>query len=160
MNWESRVQKAWASATPESAEERIKTIEQLASEKPPNDPVALFERASAQDSYGSEFEAEPLYKAAIAAGLSNVDPARNTQAFIQLASTLRNLGKLEEATATLAEAEKLDVDLDQANWVRAFQLLCKLSMGEDITESKAELEILSQLLTRYQASVTRFAKEF
>jgi hypothetical protein len=73
---------------------------------------------------------------------------------------LRNLGKFEEATATLAEAEKLDLDPDQANWVRAFQLLCKLSMGEDATESKAALEILRHQLTRYHASVTRFAKEF
>jgi tetratricopeptide (TPR) repeat protein len=132
MNWESRVQKAWISATPESAVERIRIIEELASERQSNDTVALYERASAQDAYGSEYEAEPLYRAAISAGLYKIDPSRNTQAFIQLASTLRNLGKLHEATATLAEAEKLDLDPDQANWVRAFQLLCKLSMGEEV----------------------------
>lgn len=160
MNWENRIEEAWNSATPEDAEERIEVIYALAAEKPADDPIAQFERASAQDSYGSEFEAEGLYKSALATGLSDIDSYRTIRAHIQLASTLRNLGRFQEAVSLLEEAEKLDLSADQRNWVRAFQLLCNLSLGKDVSESKAELASLSPTLTRYQVSVVRYAKEF
>ena len=160
MNWENRIEEAWNSATPESVEEHIEVIYALAAEKPADDPIAQFERASAQGSYGSEFKAESLYKSALATGLSEIDPYRTIYAHIQLASTLRNLERFQEAVSLLEEAEKLDLSTDQRNWVRAFQLLCNLSLGKDVSASKAELASLSPTLTRYQTSVIRYANEF
>ena len=44
-------------------------IDALAGERPPDDPLALFERAGARDSAGLEAEAEPLYREALDRGL-------------------------------------------------------------------------------------------
>ena len=141
-------------------EERIAVIDALAAEQPTDDPIALYERASAQDSYGSEYVAEGLYKSALANGLADVDVYRTICAHVQLASTLRNLGRYQEAVALLGTAQKLDLSPDQQNWVRTFQLLCNLSQGLDVADSKSELSALIPILTKYQISVTRFAKEF
>jgi tetratricopeptide (TPR) repeat protein len=160
MNWEARIAAAWKSVTPEGPEERIAVIDALAAERPTDDPIALFERASAQDSYGSEFVAEGLYKSALADGLAEVDVYRTVCAHVQLASTLRNLERYQEAVSLLEATQKLNLSPDQRNWVRTFQLLCNLSLGLDVTNSKSELTALIPILTKYQISVTRFAKEF
>ncbi len=160
MDWEERIEAAWKSATPEGEVERIAVIDALAAERPTDDPIALFERASAQDSYGSEFVAEGFYKSALANGLAEVDVYRTVCAHVQLASTLRNLGRYQEAVSLLDTAQKLDLSPDQQNWVRTFQLLCNLSQGLDVADSKSELSELIPILTKYQISVARFAKEF
>lgn len=58
-----------------------------------------FELAGVRDSLGLEDEAVPLYREALAAGL---DADHEARARIQLASTLRNLGRLDEARELLA----------------------------------------------------------
>ncbi len=60
---------------------------------------ALFERAGARDSAGLEAEAEPLYRGA----RGGLDEDHRTQAVIQLASTLRNLGASTSARLLRAE---------------------------------------------------------
>ena len=160
MDWEERIAAAWKSATPEGEVDHIAVIDALAAERPTDDPIALFERASAQDSYGSEFVAEVFYKSALANGLAEVDVYRTVCAHVQLASTLRNLERYQEAVSLLDAAQQLDLSPDQRNWVRTFQLLCNLSMGLDVADSKSELSALIPILTKYQISVTRFAKEF
>jgi len=160
MNWEERIAAAWKSSTPQDEVERIAVIDALAAERPTDDPIALFERASAQDSYGSEFVAEGFYKSALANGLAEVDVYRTVCAHVQLASTLRNLERFQEAVSLLDAAQKLNLSPDQRNWVRSFQLLCNLSLGIDVANSKSELAGLIPILTKYQISVTRFAKEF
>ena len=74
----------------------IERIDALAAERDADDARALFERAGARDSAGLEAEAEPLYRRALARGL---DDDHRAQAVIQLASTLRNLGRIDEASA-------------------------------------------------------------
>ena len=160
MDWEERIAAAWNSASPEGENERIAVIDALAAERPIDDPIALFERASAQDSYGSEFVAEGFYKSALANGLAEVDVYRTVCAHVQLASTLRNLERYQEAVSLLDAAQKLNLSPDQLNWVRTFRLLCNLSLGIDVANSKSELSALIPILTKYQISVTRFAKEF
>lgn len=158
--WEERIAAAWNSPTPENEIERIALIDALAAERPIEDAIALFERASAQDSYGSQFVAEGFYKSALANGLGDVDAYRNVCAHVQLASTLRNLEKYQEAVSLLEAAASLNLSPDQRNWVRAFQLLCNLSQGLEVANSKAELAALIPKLTKYQISINRFAKEF
>ena len=160
VNWEERIAATWKSVTPEGPKERIAVIDALAAERPTDDPIALFERASAQDSYGSEFVAEGLYKSALVNGLAEVDVYRTICAHVQLASTLRNLERYQEAVSLLEATQKLNLSPDQRNWVRTFQLLCNLSLGLDVSSSKSELTALIPILTKYQISVTRFAKEF
>lgn len=61
--------------------------------------MALFERAGAHDSTGEPERAAPLYQQALAANLSG---GRRRAAVIQLASTLRNLGRADESVAMLS----------------------------------------------------------
>ncbi len=96
-DWAARIEAIWDDDAL-SDESRVERIDAVAAERPVGDPVALFERAGARDAAGLEADAAPLYRAALDAGLDDV---HRPQAVIQLASTLRNLGRAEEAVRML-----------------------------------------------------------
>ena len=121
-----------------------------------DDAIRLFEEAGEHDSAGRELEAEPLYRAALAAGLP---PAERVQATIQLASTIRNLDRAEESLALL-EAES-DGRPDDA-WtpaLAAFTALTLASLGRDRDALVVALRGLVPSLPRYHRSVTAYAQE-
>ena len=89
-DWQHRVDAVWSAAERLGDDEVIRRIDALADERPPRDPVALFERAGARDAAGLEAEAEHLYREALERGLEG---SERVQAHIQLASTIRNLGR-------------------------------------------------------------------
>jgi len=64
-------------------------MDELVGELSKDDPVGLFERACSRDSTGRSDLAVPLYRSALAHGLSDL---RRRRAVIQLASSLRNVG--------------------------------------------------------------------
>ncbi len=64
----------------------------------PGDARIAYELAGAHDSAGDEQAAVPLYEAALAAGLR--EPHRH-RAQLQLASSLRNVGRVDEAVAVI-----------------------------------------------------------
>lgn len=70
----------------------------LASERPEGNAAALFELGGVHDALGFEDEAIPFYRQAIEVGLEG---ERATRVFIQLASTLRNVGASAEAVSML-----------------------------------------------------------
>ncbi|WP_345802718.1 tetratricopeptide repeat protein [Microbacterium sp. AZCO] len=154
MTWEERIADAWSADVTD--EERIALIDAVAAERPEDDAAALFERAGARDSAGLEEEAEPLYRRALEAGL---DEDRRVQAVIQLASTIRNLGKLEESLALLrAEYEKgRDAPLRDAT--AAFYALALASSGDAVRAASIALQALAPHLPRYMRSVTGYAQE-
>jgi tetratricopeptide (TPR) repeat protein len=92
--WDERVTELWRTAAERSDEELLATVTALAAERPAGDAASAFERASALDHVGREQDAEALYRHALAAGL---DDHHRQRAVIQLASTVRNLGRPEEA---------------------------------------------------------------
>jgi len=70
-------------------------------EEYPDDPRILYEYGGAFDSAGREHEAIPLYRGALDKGLSaDFLP----QLYLQLASTLRNVGQLTESVTILEAA--------------------------------------------------------
>ena len=91
--------------------EVIDRIDELAAEWPDDDALALFEKAGARDSAGLEAQAEPLYRRALQLGLPESERA---QAMIQLASTIRNLGRIDESLALLRD--ELAYERPTANW--------------------------------------------
>ncbi|MFJ6652482.1 tetratricopeptide repeat protein [Microbacterium sp. NPDC091313] len=154
-DWQNRVDAVWAD---ESLDERavIAAIDALAAERDRDDPVALFERAGARDSAGEEAEAETLYRRALELGL---DDERRTRAVIQLASTIRNLGKTDEALGMLrAEYERLP-DGGMRDAAAAFYALALVSAGEAETAASVALQALAPHLPRYTRSVTGYARE-
>jgi len=152
--WQDRVDAVWQDGTLTDAE-RIARVDALAAERSAVDADALFERAGARDSAGEEAAAEPLYRAALAAGLSG---SRRTQALIQLASTLRNLGRPEEALEVLREADDMD-DGSLAPSIAAFRALALFSAGEDAAAVRTALRALAPTLPRYARAVGAYADE-
>lgn len=151
-DWQERIDAIWADDALTDAE-RIVRIDELASEAP-SEALALFERAGARDSAGEEPEAEPLYRRALELGLP--DELR-TRAVIQLASTLRNLGRVAESLELLrAERERGGPLQDAAS---AFYALALTSAGDPLAAVSVALEALAPHLPRYTRSVTAYAAE-
>jgi hypothetical protein len=154
-DWQRRVDQVWADRGLDDAA-RIAAIDQLAAELGPEHPVALFERAGARDSAGREREAEPLYRAALEAGL---DPERRTRAVIQLASTIRNLGRYDQALAMLREEYEATRGGPLADEAAAFYALALASSGDARLAASIALTALAPHLTRYTRSVAGYAAE-
>jgi thioredoxin-like negative regulator of GroEL len=122
----------------------------------PDDALRMFQEAGEHDSAGREEEAEPLYRAALAAGLPS---AERVQATIQLASTIRNLDRPEESLALLeAEADGRAVD-EWTPALAAFTALTLASLGRDREALVVALRGIVPSLPRYHRSVTAYAQE-
>ncbi|WP_308257392.1 tetratricopeptide repeat protein [Pseudonocardia lacus] len=122
---------------------------------PADHPVALFERACANDSTGRPDHAAPLYRAALDAGLIGIGRRR---AVIQMASSLRNLGRAEESVALLtAERDRGSDELDDA--VAAFLALALAATGRAREATGLALAALAPHLPRYNRSLAAYAAE-
>lgn len=156
-DWERRVTEAWEGsdtylATHGEAAFRER-IGQLAAELPAGDAAADFERGCAFDSTGLPERAVPLYESALRAGLAGV---RRRRALIQLASSLRNLGRPEESVALLTPELGGEPDpLDDA--VRAVLALALTDLGRAREGVAHVLTALAPHLTRYQRSMANYA---
>ncbi|MGM7665491.1 tetratricopeptide repeat protein [Microbacterium sp. A93] len=152
-DWQERVDAVWADdAVADDA--RIRLIDELATERAVDDPIALFERAGARDSAGLENAAVSYYRRALAGGL---DESRRAQATIQLASTLRNLGRIEEGLQMLKEERERGGELADA--ASAFYALALVSAGDAVTAASVALETLAPFLPQYRSSVAAYARE-
>jgi tetratricopeptide (TPR) repeat protein len=127
-------------------------MDALAAELPP--AVAAYERGSAFDSTGHEERALPLYREALALGL---DEDRRRQCTIQLASTLRNLGRPEESVALL-EPEQGRAD-EYADGAAAFLALALRDAGRKSEALAVALGALARHMDRYRRSLTNYARE-
>lgn len=154
-DWQTRVDAVWDDESL-SDQARIDEIERLATEREAGDAVALFERAGAYDSAGREGEAEPLYRAALEAGL---DPERRARAVIQLASTIRNLGKLDESLSLLETEYRTVEPGGMRDAAAAFYALALASSHREREGLAIVLEALAPHLPRYQRSVRGYAAE-
>ncbi|MFH8987223.1 tetratricopeptide repeat protein [Streptomyces sp. NPDC017940] len=155
--WERRVAAAWADIDAygdDRAEEFRERVGELADELPEGSAVAPFERACAYDSTGHSDRAVPLYEEALAKGLSGY---RRRRTAVQLASSLRNTGRLEEAIELLTpELEAEHDELDDA--VRATLALCLVDAGRGREAVSLAVGALARHLPRYQRSMANYAR--
>ncbi|MER7344498.1 tetratricopeptide repeat protein [Streptomyces aurantiacus] len=156
--WEQRIAAAWATFDTygeEQAEEFRALIGELADELPADSPVAPFERACAYDSTGHSDKAVPLYQEALARGLTGY---RRRRTVIQLSSSLRNTGRVEEGIALLTP--ELDADPDELDdAVRAVLALCLADAGRAREGVGIAVGALARHLPRYQRSMANYARE-
>ncbi len=153
-DWERRMAHLWATMNDHDPDDFLNKVKSLTSELPPGDAVGLFELAGAHDSTGHAEAAAPLYRQALAAGLSGL---RRRSAVIQMASTLRNLGKPEDSVTLLtAERDAAHDELDDA--VIAFLALALVDRGREREAVAITVTALSRHLTRYNRSLTNYAK--
>ncbi|GAB3354174.1 tetratricopeptide repeat protein [Micromonospora halotolerans] len=153
-DWERRSAELWASIDDHEPAEFRKRVDALAAELPDGDPVAAFERACAFDSTGHSDRAVPLYRAALAGGISGI---RRRRPAIQLASSLRNVGRAEEAVDLLtAERQQPADELDDA--VSATLALALTSVGREREAVAVAVAALAPHLPRYQRSMANYAR--
>jgi tetratricopeptide (TPR) repeat protein len=157
-SWDDRVAAVWAAAGSGSigADETISRVDALAAERPASDPAAAFEAASARDFADREAEAEPLYRRAMSLGLRE---PRKSRAVIQLASTLRNLGRPTEAIAILQDGFSDAADHPLADAARAFLALCLLDTGDPRSALAVALDALAPHLPEFSRAVRAYAEQ-
>jgi hypothetical protein len=153
-DWERRSAELWAAIDDHDPEEFRKRVDALAAELPEGDPVAAFERACAFDSTGHSDKAVPLYRAALAGGISGI---RRRRSVIQLASSLRNIGQAQESVDLLtAERQQPSDELDDA--VSATLALALTSVGREREAVAVAVAALAPHLPRYQRSMANYAR--
>ncbi|MFB7237966.1 MULTISPECIES: tetratricopeptide repeat protein [unclassified Streptomyces] len=159
--WEHRVAALWERLdTYEAADFRAR-VAALAAELPEDDPAALFERGAAHDSTGEPEEAVRLYRRALDQGLTGL---RRRRAVIQLASSLRNLGRPDRSVELLTAeraipAAELDADeTELSGAVDAFLALALADTGRDREAAALALGALAPLLPRYNRSLAHYAQ--
>ncbi|MFE9770344.1 tetratricopeptide repeat protein [Streptomyces sp. NPDC005931] len=159
-DWEERAAAAWARLDDYAEEDAAAfraVIDALVAELPEGSPLGPFERACAFDSTGHPADAVRLYREALDGGLTEVSRHKARRARIQLASSLRNIGRAEEGVALLTpELHAPSDELDDA--VRACLALCLSSLGRDREGLSLVLEALVPHLPRYQRSMARYAR--
>ena len=136
-------------------DERLSAAVELA-ERNPEDPRLVYELASAYDAAGQEADAVDRYGEALAAGLK--EPHRH-RAQVQQASSLRNLGRPQEALALLDEVA---ASHPGSASVAAFRALTLVDIGAsqqavaDLVEALVE-HAADEDTTSYRGALRRYA---
>ncbi|MBL3700629.1 tetratricopeptide repeat protein [Leucobacter luti] len=153
-DWQPRIEAVWADETLTPGEV-VTRISVLASELGPTDPRGPFELGGAHDSAGDEAAAALHYERAIELGLSG---SARAELDIQYGSTLRNLGRHDEAVAVLARHVG-DTERDPALGAapEAFLALALHSAGRSDEALAVALEALIPTVPRYQRSLRGYA---
>jgi len=155
-DWQHRVDAVWADAGGRDEDAVVAAIDALVAERPATDAIALFEAAGARDFAGREAEAEPLYREALRAGLP--EPQR-AQAVIQLASTLRNLGRAAESVALLREEIGAHPEHRLSGAARTFLALALHDTGDSTEALREALHVAASTLPQYGRAVASYADD-
>jgi tetratricopeptide (TPR) repeat protein len=151
------IQRGWAAADGEGPAPTVAYFRELLA-RFPEDPRALLAYAGALDFAGLEAEAVPVYEQALAAGLDGDDLR---QAMVQYGSTLRNLGRDDDALALLIQA---DGQFPGYASVQAFLALALSSAGRDREAVQLLLNLVldridADELQRYQRALRGYAAD-
>lgn len=152
-DWEHRVTALWADDTIDE-EQRIERMQSLAATAP-HPALGAFELGGAFDSGGHEAEADVQYEAATTAGLATVDPDRAAQMAVQHSSTLRNLGRTDEAIAMLRDTPEHPAT---GAAPQVFLALALHSAGRHDEALRVAIEAVEPSLPRYRRSVRAYAE--
>jgi tetratricopeptide (TPR) repeat protein len=151
-SWDQRIARFWELADDDRPDAVLAGMEAIVSERPEGDPEALYEWASVHDFLGFEPDAIPLYRQALQAGL---DGARRSQAIIQLASSLRNVG---DAAAAVGLLDGIRDDPTTGDAAGAFLALALHDLGRYDDALRVALDALARTLPLYGKAVERYAE--
>lgn len=151
--WEASVADLWDRFDSLDRDEGVAAMRGLAATCPATDGRAAFELAGMYDSMGFEAKAGEHYERALRLGL---DDARHAQLAVQYGSTLRNLGRLEEAIAVL---ETAPVHESTGSAPRVVLALALHSAGRKDEALRVAIEAQIDALPRYQRSMRNYAAE-
>lgn len=151
--WEERIAALWDRFDSLGREEGVAAMRSHALACPAADGRAAFELAGMYDSMGYEAEASEEYERALELGL---DDARHAQLAVQYGSTLRNLGRLDEAIGVLQSAP---VHESTGSAPRVVLALALHSAGRKDEALRVALEAQIDSLPRYQRSMRDYVAE-
>ena len=149
--WQEEVDDVWARAD-ELGDQGVMDAMDALAESAPDAALALFERGGSRDSGGRPDLAEPLYREALRLGLPDDERAQCT---IQLASTLRNLDRPDEALTLLRDAAPY---APYAVATAAVTALVLTTLGRPVEAVAALLREVAPTLPRYQRSMAAYAE--
>ncbi len=149
--WEASVIDLWARFDSFDRDDGVAAMRDLAAVCPATDGRAAFELAGMYDSMGFEAEAGAEYERALELGL---DAARHAQLAVQYGSTLRNLGRLDEAIAVLRAAP---IHESTGSAPRIVLALALHSAGRKDEALRVAIEAQIETLPRYQRSMRNYA---
>ncbi|SFS54339.1 tetratricopeptide repeat protein [Saccharopolyspora flava] len=151
QRWEADVADLWARFDSLDRDDGVAAMRALAAACPATDGRAAFELAGMYDSMGFEAEAGKEYERALELGL---DEARHARLAVQYGSTLRNLGRLDEAIAVLEAAPTHESTGSAPRLVLALALH---SAGRKDEALRVAIEAQIDALPRYQRSMRNYA---
>lgn len=149
--WEASIADLWKRFDSLDRDRGVAAMRELAATCPASDGRAAFELAGMYDSMGFEAEAGAEYERALELGL---DEARHAQLAVQYGSTLRNLGRLDEAIAVLQAAP---VHESTGSAPRVVLALALHSAGRKDEALRVAIEAQIDALPRYQRSMRNYA---
>jgi tetratricopeptide (TPR) repeat protein len=155
--FDAEVARSWALNREGKPEDALAILDSLVA-RYPHDPRAHFEYAGALDYQGREAEAVAPYRRAQALGLSGDDLPR---LYVQLGSTLRNVGEFEEAERFLAAGR---ARFPNHTSIQAFHALALLSAGRYPEAVATLIDLLTTNADRidldgYQRALRHYADE-
>lgn len=148
--WETSVAELWESFDSLGREDGVAAMRRLAGSCPAADGRAAFELAGMYDSMGFEAEAGAEYERALELGL---DDARHARLAVQYGSTLRNLGRLDEAIRVLRAAP---THASTGSAPRVVLALALHSAGRKDEALHVALNAQIDMLPRYQRSMRNY----
>ncbi|MGO2745753.1 tetratricopeptide repeat protein [Microbacterium sp.] len=149
--WEASITDLWTRFDTLDRVTGVAAMRELAGVCPATDGRAAFELAGMYDSLGFEAEAGAEYERALELGL---DEARHAQLAVQYGSTLRNLGRLDEAIAVLQAAPTHETTGSAPRIVLALALH---RAGRKDEALRVAIEAQIETLPRYQRSMRNYA---
>lgn len=149
--WEAAVADLWTRFDALDRDAAVAAMRTLADSRPASDGRAAFEMAGMYDSTGFEAEAGAEYERALTLGL---DDARHARLAVQYGSTLRNLGRVDEAIAVLQAAT---THISTGSAPRVVLALALHSAGRTDEALRVAIEAQIDALPRYQRSMRAYA---
>jgi len=150
-HWEASIAELWERFDSLGRDEGVAAMRDLTVACPVTDGRAAFELAGMYDSMGFEEEARAEYERALDLGL---DESRHAQLAVQYGSTLRNLGRLDEAIAVLRAAPTHE---STGSTPRIVLALALHSAGRKDEALRVAIEAQIETLPRYQRSMRNYA---
>ncbi|MEY9889037.1 tetratricopeptide (TPR) repeat protein [Catenulispora sp. MAP5-51] len=138
-------------------EERfIAEVDALAAELPEGDADAIFHRGCARDSWGHSDLAVPMYAEALEIG--GLTGENRRRAIIQMSSSLRNIGRVEDALATLLKEKETGGEDHLSDALDCTIALCLSTLGRDREGLSLVLVALAKHLPRYNRSMANYGR--
>jgi hypothetical protein len=136
----------------------IAEVDALAAELPDAeaDADAIFHRACARDSWGHSDLAVPLYAKALEIG--GLTGENRRRAVIQMSSSLRNVGRVEEGLEHLLKEKETGGEDHLSDALDCTIALCLSTLGRDREGLSLVLVALAKHLPRYNRSMANYGR--